>query len=226
MKSILTIRHFHVCSPSMSRCCSEGQLPASSSTSESQTVRLAVRKSLRKRGRQRASCWKHPVLLCSVGHQPRSNSSSILRTHRARRAQGWLIAQSMQIHWKLDKHVIVALRQDPVFSMSDLIGQPLFTAANKHRLPAARDQLGQASIRQVPAAPQVQGAECAAAGSQHTGHNVIVLDLQERQAAVQHYEVSWRLFWGFSFKMDSQTMKICSSLLRSSQLAQSLWFVN
>ncbi|TNN44726.1 hypothetical protein EYF80_045066 [Liparis tanakae] len=66
----------------MSRCCSEGQPAASSSTSASQTVRLAVRKSLRKRGRLRASCWKHPVLLCSVGHQPRSNSSSSLRNHR------------------------------------------------------------------------------------------------------------------------------------------------
>lgn len=66
--------------PSMSRCCNEGQPAASSSMSESQTVRLAVRKSLRRRGRLRARCWKHPVLLCSVGHQPRSNSSSILKT--------------------------------------------------------------------------------------------------------------------------------------------------
>lgn len=65
--------------PSMSRCCREGQLAASSSTSESQTVRLAVRKSLRRRGKLRARCWKHPVLLCRVGHQPRSSSSSILR---------------------------------------------------------------------------------------------------------------------------------------------------
>lgn len=62
----------------MSRCCSEGQQAANASMSESQTVRLAVRKSLRRRGRPRARCWKHPVLLWSVGHQPRSNSSSIL----------------------------------------------------------------------------------------------------------------------------------------------------
>lgn len=71
--------------PSMSRCCSEGQQAASSSRSVSQTVRLAVRKSLRRRGRLRARCWKHPVLLCSVGHQPRSSSSSILREHGANR---------------------------------------------------------------------------------------------------------------------------------------------
>lgn len=64
--------------PSMSRCCSEGQQAASSSMSESHTLRLAVRNSLRKRGRLRARRWKHPVLLCRVGHQPRSNSSSIL----------------------------------------------------------------------------------------------------------------------------------------------------
>ena len=81
--------------PSMSRCCSEGQLAASSSMSESQTVRLAVRKSLRRRGRQRARYWKHPVLLCSVGHQPRSNSSSILNNHRQTRKPGWL---RQQIH--------------------------------------------------------------------------------------------------------------------------------
>lgn len=62
----------------MSRCCSEAQQVANASMSESQTVRLAVRKSLRRRGRPRARCWKHPVLLWSVGHQPRSNSSSIL----------------------------------------------------------------------------------------------------------------------------------------------------
>lgn len=64
--------------PRMSRCCSEWQLLANTSMSESHTVRLAVRKSLRSRGRPRARCWKQPVLLWSVGHQPRSNSSSIL----------------------------------------------------------------------------------------------------------------------------------------------------
>ncbi|KAG7240639.1 hypothetical protein INR49_026694 [Caranx melampygus] len=37
------------------------------------------------RGRLRARCWKHPVLLCRVGHQPRSNSSSILNNHRTSR---------------------------------------------------------------------------------------------------------------------------------------------
>lgn len=62
----------------MSRCCSEGQQLARASMSESQTVRLAVRKSLRRPGRPRARFWKQPVLLWSVGHQPRSNSSSIL----------------------------------------------------------------------------------------------------------------------------------------------------
>ena len=74
--------------PSISRCWSDGQLAANSSTSESQTVRLAVRKSLRRRGRLRARCWKHPALLCSVGHQPRSSSSSILSTHRPNRKTG------------------------------------------------------------------------------------------------------------------------------------------
>ena len=49
--------------PRMSRCCSEGQLAASSSRSASHTVRLAVRKSLRRRGSLRARCWKHPELL-------------------------------------------------------------------------------------------------------------------------------------------------------------------
>lgn len=68
--------------PRMSRCCSERQLLANTSMSESQTVRLAVRKSLRRRGRPRARYWKQPVLLWSVGHQPRSNSSSILVERR------------------------------------------------------------------------------------------------------------------------------------------------
>ncbi len=79
-------------------CCSEGQLAASSSMSESQTVRLAVRKSLRKRGRLRARCWKHPVLLCSVGHQPRSNSSSILSNHRPSRSTEVTQSTNSDIH--------------------------------------------------------------------------------------------------------------------------------
>ncbi len=68
-------------------------------------------------------------------------------------------------------------------------------------LPAARDKLGQASISQVSAAPEVQWAEWATASSQHTGHNIIVLNLQERQASI--YSPACAAFagqqsvWGF-----------------------------
>lgn len=66
-------------SPSISRCSSALQLAASSSRSESHTVRLAVRKSLRRRGKLRAKCWKQPELLWSVEHHPSSSSSSSLQ---------------------------------------------------------------------------------------------------------------------------------------------------
>lgn len=74
-----------------------------------------------------------------------------------------------------------------------------------YHLPAARDELRQTSICQVSAAPQVQRAEEATASSQHTGHNIIVLNLQERQAAVgiflhsvqSVFEASWRVYISF-----------------------------
>lgn len=47
------------------------------------------------------------------------------------------------------------------------------------RPPAAGDELGQTTIGQVPAAPQVQRTEEAAACSHHAGHHIVVLDLQE-----------------------------------------------
>lgn len=49
-------------------------------------------------------------------------------------------------------------------------------------LPAAGDEFSQASICQVSAAPQVQWAQWAAASSQHTSHDVIVLNLQWQAA--------------------------------------------
>lgn len=61
--------------PSMSSCRNLVQLHASSSMSVSHTDLLAVRKSFCKFGSWRASLAKHPVLLCRVGHQPRSSSS-------------------------------------------------------------------------------------------------------------------------------------------------------
>lgn len=65
--------------------------------------------------------------------------------------------------------------------------RPLFTALH---LPAASDELRQTSVRQVSAAPQVQRAEEATASGQHTGHDIIVLDLQEGQAAVGIFSCS------------------------------------
>lgn len=63
----------------------------------------------------------------------------------------------------------------------------LFTAKNillrdesKQNPPAATDELQQASIGQVSAAPQVQRAEEAGAGGQHAGDHIVVLNLQER----------------------------------------------
>lgn len=137
----------------MSRCCSEGQQVARASMSESQTVRLAVRKSLRRRGRPRARFWKHPVLLWRVGHQPRSNSSSILM--RAGKFS------SVQLGlFKAENTVLLD--------------------ESKQNPPAATDELQQTSIGQVSAAPQVQRAEEAGASGQHAGHNIVVFDLQER----------------------------------------------
>lgn len=59
----------------MSSCRNWIQLLANSSMSVSHTDLLAVRKSFCKFGSWRASLAKHPVLLCRVGHQPRSSSS-------------------------------------------------------------------------------------------------------------------------------------------------------
>lgn len=61
--------------PNMSSWRNLVQLLASSSMSVSHTDLLAVRKSFCKFGSWRASLAKHPVLLCRVGHQPRSSSS-------------------------------------------------------------------------------------------------------------------------------------------------------
>lgn len=61
--------------PSISSCRKCVQLAASSSMSVSHTDLLAVRKSFCKFGSLRARFVKQPVLLCNVGHQPRSSSS-------------------------------------------------------------------------------------------------------------------------------------------------------
>lgn len=144
--------------PRMSRCCSEGQQVASASMSESQTVRLAVRKSLRRRGRLRARFWKHPVLLWSVGHQPRSSSSSILmRADKFTSVLLWLFT---------GKRLKSTVKRD------DAAKAP----------PAAVDKLHQTSIGQVSAAPQVHRAERAGAGGQHAGNDIVVLNLQERSS--------------------------------------------
>lgn len=47
-----------------------------------------------------------------------------------------------------------------------------------HHPPAARDELSQAAIGEVPATPQVQRSEEATACCHHAGHHVVVLDLQ------------------------------------------------
>lgn len=55
-------------------------------------------------------------------------------------------------------------------------------------LPAAWHQFSQASICQVSAAPQVHWAQRAATSSQHTGHNVIVFNLQWQAALTVYFQ--------------------------------------